>query len=294
MKELPRPPRGGQSIPPTGNPKIKETEAHSAKDKTSKECSERKRQANQKNATKSTGPKNTSSTRLNALKHGLRASKGITELDDAQAHKTLAQNLLSQGPSAAKAKLAENIALDLIRLERGALMEAEYITSKLHPEVRHELFGTLPNFGESVIQEGFVATLDDEAVHRLTIHQRYRTSLINNVLKMMNQLERVQRIESGENISAPIAANISLTVQDSSPSPATLEMEIRGEEIVESFEGKQASSGPPNSDCLPPKEDELQPPETEDSTLDGVGLSDRGARLELPNEAKLDLPSPAP
>ncbi|MEI6568591.1 MAG: hypothetical protein WCR20_18060, partial [Verrucomicrobiota bacterium] len=40
--------------------------------------------ANRDNAKKSTGPRETSSTRWNAVKHGL-TSQGITELDDHEA-----------------------------------------------------------------------------------------------------------------------------------------------------------------------------------------------------------------
>ncbi len=40
-----------------------------------------KLKANWKNAQKSTGPKDTTSTRYNASKHGL-LSEGVTELDD--------------------------------------------------------------------------------------------------------------------------------------------------------------------------------------------------------------------
>jgi len=47
--------------------------------------------ANRRNAKKSTGPNNTTSTRFNAAKHGLLAA-GITELDDADEY----QNTLSR------------------------------------------------------------------------------------------------------------------------------------------------------------------------------------------------------
>jgi hypothetical protein len=48
--------------------------------------------SNRLNARSSTGPRDTGSTRLNAVKHGLLA-KGITELDDSEAYVSLAQRV---------------------------------------------------------------------------------------------------------------------------------------------------------------------------------------------------------
>jgi hypothetical protein len=51
-----------------------------------------KADSNRVNAQSSTGPRDTSSTRLNAVKHGLLA-KGITELDDAAAYESSLERL---------------------------------------------------------------------------------------------------------------------------------------------------------------------------------------------------------
>jgi hypothetical protein len=48
-------------------------------------ASERKIEANTRNALRSTGPKDTTATRFNAVKHGLLAA-GVTELDDAEGY----------------------------------------------------------------------------------------------------------------------------------------------------------------------------------------------------------------
>jgi len=92
-----------------------------------------KAEANQRNARKSTGPKDTTSTRLNATKHGLLA-QGITELDDAEAYTALLRRLnhAHRPVGDIEAFLVERIALAMVRLRRIARMEAEYITGALH------------------------------------------------------------------------------------------------------------------------------------------------------------------
>ncbi|MGC1169387.1 MAG: hypothetical protein WA886_10825 [Candidatus Acidiferrales bacterium] len=54
-----------------------------------------KADSNHLNAQSSTGSRNTTSTRLNAVKHSLLA-KGITELDDPEAYESLAQMLAQE------------------------------------------------------------------------------------------------------------------------------------------------------------------------------------------------------
>src|SRR5271169_1830104 len=51
-----------------------------------------KASANRRNARMSTGPRDTSSTRLNATRHGL-LSEGITELDDAEGYRDFRRRL---------------------------------------------------------------------------------------------------------------------------------------------------------------------------------------------------------
>ena len=51
-----------------------------------------KADSNRKNAQRSTGPRDTTSTRYNAVRHGLLA-KGITELDDPVAYESLLERL---------------------------------------------------------------------------------------------------------------------------------------------------------------------------------------------------------
>jgi hypothetical protein len=195
---------------------------------------------NRENAKKSTGPRNIDATRFNALKHGLRA-KGLTELDDHEAYELLVQKLMNQGVQAVKNEIAEQIALELVRLKRGAFLDAENITARRHPEVRSELFSN-PLEG-TVVEQGFIPALDVEVAQELVVYQRLRTSSLNNMLKLMNTFERLQRMDNGEKIPAPFAADISLTVEESSPRRSEASDSGRREEgVMSATEGEQSSS----------------------------------------------------
>lgn len=101
-----------------------------------KNTSSQKADANRKNALRSTGPKDTTSTRLNATKHGLLA-QGLTELDDADAYRLLLERLTTryQPVGDLEGFLVERIAFHITRLKRAGRLEAEYITGEIHPQV---------------------------------------------------------------------------------------------------------------------------------------------------------------
>jgi hypothetical protein len=246
-----------------------------------KQTSERKRQANKENATKSTGPRDTGSTRFNALKHGLRASKGITELDDAEEYHALVQGLLSKGLPALKAKLAHIVAFEVMRLQRSAIVEAEFVTSKLHPEVSSQLFG-MPNWGESVIQKGFVFSFDIEVANFLTMTQRSHTSSINNLLKTMNQYERLERMENGENMSAPYSADIRVTVEGASQGTDAANFKTRSEGVLESLKKARDPESTRNSAASKSEEDKAT------ALVRGERLPDKGDSWDRPTTSSAD------
>ena len=97
-----------------------------------KSSSDAKVSANRRNAGDSTGPNDTSSTRLNATQHGL-LSAGLTELDDADGYRDTRRRLDEEYSVELEAFLVERIALYMVRLRRTARLEAEFIRSILHP-----------------------------------------------------------------------------------------------------------------------------------------------------------------
>ena len=76
--------------------------------------SKKKIVANKINGQKSRGPKDTSSTRFNAQKHGLLAA-GITELDDAESYRAILEDLRKEKDPVGiiEKMLVESIALDM-------------------------------------------------------------------------------------------------------------------------------------------------------------------------------------
>ena len=195
-----------------------------------------KAEANQRNARKSTGPKDTTSTRLNATKHGLLA-QGITELDDAEAYTALLRRLnhAHRPVGDIEAFLVERIALAMVRLRRIARMEAEYITGALHslnldnepreirvrivqvgesnPPAEDEAPMADPSevFDRPVIEPGLPALMSGTSVEALAVtFQRYESAMENKLYRAMNQLERLQRMRQGEHVSAPASVDVAV------------------------------------------------------------------------------------
>ena len=172
-----------------------------------------KAESNRINAQRSTGPRNTKSTRFNAVKHGLLA-KGITELDDPDAHKLLWQQLRhSYAPVGVVEDFhVEYIAFNMMRLRRAIRLEAEYITGEIHPPIKGE---SLENpFGPAIEDPGLPPAVSAPgAINLVTGFQRYETAIENKIYRAMNQLERLQRVRKGEFVRAPQAVDVSVHME---------------------------------------------------------------------------------
>jgi hypothetical protein len=170
-----------------------------------------KADSNRKNAQRSTGPHETTSTRLNAVKHGLLA-RGITELDDADAYESLVQRLTeAYRPVGDLEKFfVQRISFHMIRLQRAERLEAEYITGEIHPPVKAARIEDI--IGEpEIIEPGLPAAIGAlSAVNLVAGFQRYETGIENKLYRAINQLERLQRMRRGEYVPAPQALDVSL------------------------------------------------------------------------------------
>jgi hypothetical protein len=184
------------------------------------EPSSAKSQANRENAAKSTGPKDTTSTRYNALKHGLLA-EGITELDDASGFESMRKRLIAEFQPVGEVEtfLVRRIALCIVRLKRSYLIEAEFITSMINPPLREPtpLQVDLDAATEGkLIDPGLPASLPFGAIQILGDKlQRYETGLENKFYRAMLQLERLQRMRRGDHVPAP--ATVDVGVHSDSP-----------------------------------------------------------------------------
>src|SRR5580692_2616765 len=99
-----------------------------------KENNVNKTDSNRLNAQNSTGPRDATLTRFNAVKHGLLA-KGITELDDSEAYESLVRRLTLDRDPVGDLEIfwVRRIAFCMTRLDRAAKLEANYINAEIHP-----------------------------------------------------------------------------------------------------------------------------------------------------------------
>lgn len=180
-------------------------------------------EANRENARRSTGPKDTAATRFNAVKHGL-LSEGVTELDGPESFPDFCAKLEAELKPVGEVEgfLARRVALGMVRLKRAALLEAEFLTAQLNPPVTQggtdaDLIAALN--GTVVIDPGLPARLSADAVEALAnTFARYETMTENRVYRALNQLERIQRLRSGEKLPLP-ASGEPLASFGNSPQP---------------------------------------------------------------------------
>jgi hypothetical protein len=168
-----------------------------------------KADSNRQNAKRSTGPHDTQATRLNAVKHGLLA-KGITQLDDSDAYEALLQRLMQSYRPVGDVEsfLVQRIAFGIIRLQRAARLEAEYITEELQPGTKQSLEEVLQLV---VVEPGHAAAVSAlGAINLVSGFQRYETAIENKLYRAINHLERTQRARNGEYIAPPESIDVAL------------------------------------------------------------------------------------
>jgi hypothetical protein len=141
--------------------------------------------ANRSNARKSTGPRNTNSTRFNALKHGLLA-QGVTELDDPQGFASLVSQLeVEHAPATlVERELVQQLAICILRSRRARLIEAEEFTAQLNPP---ETKVTLTEMGQMLHDTGTtkVETIDPGLTARLKLDGIER--IVSTVLRYLRE-----------------------------------------------------------------------------------------------------------
>ena len=169
-----------------------------------------KADSNRVNAQSSTGPRDTTSTRFNALNHGLLA-KGLTELDDSDAYESLIQRLTLAYRPVGDLEIfwVRRIAFCITRLDRAARLEANYINAEIHPPSQERLLQdclapVTPELGLSTT----VGALS--AINLVSGFQRYETAIENKLYRAIHELERRQRRRQGEFVPAPQSLDVSI------------------------------------------------------------------------------------
>ena len=173
--------------------------------------------ANRKNARKG-GPKTAKGkavSSLNARKHGIFAS-ALTEYDDKGLHKIheeLAEWIKPVGP--VEAMLTEMVALNYLRLQRCVRAEAEYHIETWEPKmVSYELERWAKRQKNGQHASWFSVSKFKDSV---ALFGRYNTTLTNQVVKLLHELERLRRMRTGEGAPPPIAADVTVSADEAGP-----------------------------------------------------------------------------
>jgi len=90
-------------------------------------------------------------------------------------------------------------------LQRAVKAEREFMRSKLEPRIVIPFeIGSL----DKVVQEGYEPTIQHEDIEKLSgTYLRYQTTIENRLYKAIHELERLQRLRSGENVPSPVAVD---------------------------------------------------------------------------------------
>jgi len=170
--------------------------------------------ANRRNALKGgvKTPEGKAVSRLNARKHGIFAS-ALTAEDAEELHEIddqLAAALEPVGP--VEEMLVEKLALTYLQLQRCARAEAEY-----HIRAWEEKDLLMP-FDEQRLKKRRdrgerAMPFDADAFARLVeLIGLYDMRLTNQFLKLLHEIERLQRLRAGEKVLPPVVADVTVDV----------------------------------------------------------------------------------
>jgi hypothetical protein len=171
---------------------------------------------NQRNAGNSPGPRETSRTKFNAIKHAL-LSPGLTELDEPRLYEAKLVRLTEEWRPVGviEEDLIISIALDLTKLVRARTLETEHVTAMLHPP-QFKAESTLADLSDlapeyKLVDPGYFAKLTLEQEERLiNIDERYQSMFTNRIQRNLHELERLQRMRRGETVPAPVVGDLTV------------------------------------------------------------------------------------
>jgi hypothetical protein len=113
--------------------------------------------------------------------------------------------------------LVKNIAIEQMKMQRATRMEANHIDQSVSYAERPPLYdGSIqPQLGT-----------DREITETLIRVQNYGSNSLNKFLKMLHELERLQRRRLGEAVPAPTALDINLHIDANNEDKAELDAPI--------------------------------------------------------------------
>jgi hypothetical protein len=170
--------------------------------------------ANRRNGHKSDGPTDTTVTRYNPTKHGLRAPR-LTPLDDQEEYERLRAQLEHEWLPAncIEQMLIEKAARYAVKATTAEKFESQFLSSELNP--RRSQWDKMPDLAvilgpEKVLNPGSPAVVSHESFEKLLLYQRYGANFMNLFFRTMHELERIQRLRRGEFLAPPQVLDVSL------------------------------------------------------------------------------------
>ena len=190
-------------------------------------------------------PEGKAVSRLNARSHGIFAS-ALTRYDRTQArqiYRELAAWIQPVGP--VEGMLVEKLAHTYLRLQRCARAEAEFHITTWEPKLDSLSVRNFVERRESGLHASNFSPRDFTA--SVNLFARYDTALTNQLIKLLHEIERLQRMRLGDQVPLPIAAD--LTVQADTASEDE-ERDIEPELVEDQTE----AAAPPEAaiETLPP------------------------------------------
>ncbi len=156
-------------------------------------------------------------TKYNAVKHGI-FTITISAYEADHYQEVLAELIDQYQPIGfLETTLVERIAVSYLRLFRVAKAEHEFMKSKLDP-MRIIKNKPLPNDFEKLAAEieeaevqGYKPLIDSEAIRELEqVLTRYDTTIENKLYKAIHELQRLQAIRLGHQVTLPMALDVSI------------------------------------------------------------------------------------
>ena len=167
-------------------------------------------ESNRRNAQKSTGPKNTSLTRLNAMKHGILSKEVLIDGEDKKALEALGKKLrLELAPDGE----LENILVDRIisstwRLRRVIRTERDYIQAE-YKDCKYDSFNDREREEDKAWNILVSRELGNNKAWLNLI--RYETAIEKQIYKALHELMRLQSEKRGEKPPLPVAVDVDIT-----------------------------------------------------------------------------------
>jgi len=171
-----------------------------------------KTKANRRNAKKSTGPKDTSLTRLNAMKHGILSKElvldGESKKELERLGKSMRLELVPEGEM--ELLLVDRIITSTWRLRRAIQIERAFLQSEYNNS-SFDSYNEIPRSRDKTWNHIVSRELGNDTAWLNLL--RYETAIEKQIYKALHELMRVQSAKRGGKPLVPIAIDVEVSGQ---------------------------------------------------------------------------------